>query len=718
MNREIRDYIKTCSPCQFAKAKRQHSAGLLQPKKHGSPGVVSVDIQGPFPRGDGGKEYCLTIKDVFVGNCVLAAMSGSEGGISAQRCVDTLFKDWTCVLGIPRAIITDQGPQFMAELTERFCARLGIDKRRTAVYHPQSNSQAERQHGFQVPLLKALTGHFKRTWPSKLKYVQFAVLTSPQEGRGLPPLEVLTGVKPLLPVDLYAETSSREDEVDRHRYALEHPRDMKKMHAMLNEVREELDAKTKAHYDKSQRDVNYEIGGLCLAFKPVRVKGSQKLQVNFRGPFLILSRIGTVTYRVVLLRDEKKEERKVWPVSVKNMVPFHERVQAVPTTWAEVDAGLPRPSPPPRMKNSAAAAPLRDEEEFESLALEPEEQAALQLRNMTNRSVFFGATNRGVGVFARRDLSASLRLSEYTGERLSHDAHEAKYGGDGVLASYSMVCANGDVIDGADYRVSGWPRYVNAPGPGEQANCVYEEGVGPEAGLVFLVTLRRLEEGEELLADYGQTYVWDAQQPPVDSDDTQRREPPPMVDLSELVWGESRGVADAEASEERAVEQQQDERAEAERMAAYSEEAESAVGEQEQVEAELPSLEVGDLVLVRLEMPPCGLFVAKVAALDELRESAEVQLLGTYGTWQRGKFARSWVDPKDEKQVFSEKPLHRYLEDVATVWSEHIVSPPFTLLKSGRIPTAMVKLAETWEREAGYERPKKRKTGKKSGGGA
>jgi transposase InsO family protein len=707
MNKDVHEFVRTCVDCQFAKAKRQHSAGLLQPKQHNAPGVLSVDIQGPFPRGTGGMEYVLTIKDVFLKQAVLTALSGTEGGTSAKRCCDVLFKRWVCVLGIPRAIITDQGPQFMAELTTRFCARLGIDKRRTAVYHPQSNAQAERQHGFHTPLLKALTGRFPKSWPTKLPFVQFAVLTSPHRGLGISPLEMLTGYPPVLPVELYAEVGEVEVEVDRHKYTLEHPREMKRMHEMLNKVREELDAKSKANYDKTQRDVEYKIEDLCLAFKPVRTKGSQKLQVNFRGPFRIVSKVGSVTYRVVLSRDEKKSEgeRKVWPVSVKNMVPFHERTQVAPTTWAEVDEGLPRPSPPPRTSNrrvSSSPGGAAVPDEFAGVG--EDEGAALMLRNMTNTSVFFCSTNRGVGTFARRDIAEGTRLTEYTGERLSAEEHKARYDASGVPASYSMVLPSGEVIDSTDFRVSNWSRYVNAPGPSEEANCAFDEGVGEEAGRVFLVTLRPLAQGEELRADYGPGYVWEAGQPLLDAADSSLRVPPPVVDLSHLVWGEAQAGAEAEEGAEKddlRLEEAQAEEALREAAAEGGE----AVGEREGME--LPPLEVGDYVLARLEMPPCGLYVVRVTEVDEFRESAEVHICGTYGTWKRGKFARAWMDPKDRKQIFTEKPLHRYMEEVATIWAEHVVSPSFALLKSGRVPTALVRLAEEWEEAAGFVREKK-----------
>ena len=52
--------------------------------------------------------------------------------------------EWFSVHGIPEQIVTDNGPQFVAEEFDEFTNRNGIKHVKNAPYHPASNRLAER----------------------------------------------------------------------------------------------------------------------------------------------------------------------------------------------------------------------------------------------------------------------------------------------------------------------------------------------------------------------------------------------------------------------------------------------------------------------------------------------------------------------------------------------------------------------------------------------
>ena len=253
MERYVREYIGTCHRCQVAKATRNLKHGLLQPKMIGEVGTVSLDYQGPYPISHG-KEMLLIIKDCFSNEVRLIAM----GNTDATHTIDVFWREWiNGGKGLPRRILTDRGPQFENKLVARLCERLGIDASKTAVYHPQTNTNSERQNAFHLPLLKALDDDPKN-WVKRLPYLQFAMNTSPIDGLGISPYEIETGRAPILPWDLYAlPPDDFSFQVDLHQHKLSHPREMHRAHALIKRLKVQQWARMKQYYDSDKKEVSY-----------------------------------------------------------------------------------------------------------------------------------------------------------------------------------------------------------------------------------------------------------------------------------------------------------------------------------------------------------------------------------------------------------------------------------------------------------------------------
>jgi len=59
---------------------------------------------------------------------------------TSQLLVDNIWKR----TGIPKAIISDWGPQFAAQVTQELWRKLGIKQKLSTVFHPQTDSKLER----------------------------------------------------------------------------------------------------------------------------------------------------------------------------------------------------------------------------------------------------------------------------------------------------------------------------------------------------------------------------------------------------------------------------------------------------------------------------------------------------------------------------------------------------------------------------------------------
>jgi len=101
----------------------------------------------------------------------------------------------------------------------------------------------------------------------------------------------------------------------------------------------------------------------------------------------------------------------------------------------------------------------------------------------------------GRGVFALVPIAKGERLIEYTGERMSHDEADDRYGEEHDGTSHTMLFAvNDDVVIDATRRGSSarWINHSCAP------NCEANE----ENGRIFIDAARAIRAGEELSYDY------------------------------------------------------------------------------------------------------------------------------------------------------------------------------------------------------------------------
>ncbi len=95
------------------------------------------------------------------------------GSVTASAIVDfleQLFSRW----GMPRAITTDNGPQFVSSEFSSYLAARGIAHIRTAFYHPQANGGVER---FNQSLKNGIRAHLATGFPFKAALSQTLALS-------------------------------------------------------------------------------------------------------------------------------------------------------------------------------------------------------------------------------------------------------------------------------------------------------------------------------------------------------------------------------------------------------------------------------------------------------------------------------------------------------------------------------------------------------------
>ena len=67
-----------------------------------------------------------------------------DGVNNSRDHYQTKFQQTFATHGLPLQIVTDNGPQFVADKFQQFCLSCGIQHTTTAPSHPRSNGEAER----------------------------------------------------------------------------------------------------------------------------------------------------------------------------------------------------------------------------------------------------------------------------------------------------------------------------------------------------------------------------------------------------------------------------------------------------------------------------------------------------------------------------------------------------------------------------------------------
>ena len=75
--------------------------------------------------------------------------------------------------GLPRRVVLDRGPQFVAEFMKELYRLLGIKLAATTVYHPQGDGQMERINQELEQFLRLFINQRQDDWEDLLPFVEF-----------------------------------------------------------------------------------------------------------------------------------------------------------------------------------------------------------------------------------------------------------------------------------------------------------------------------------------------------------------------------------------------------------------------------------------------------------------------------------------------------------------------------------------------------------------
>ena len=204
---------RTCVQAKGVKGKKQHKTKLFPPT--GPLDDIAIDLLGPLPRTKNGNSFIAVITDRY--SKLTRAIPMKE--TTAPFMAATLLNNWIIPYGIPNSILSDNGPQFVAEFWKTTLAILGINHKTTTSYHPQTNGQAERYNKTIVSRLRHYVSEHQDNWDKFVQTLTYAYNSQVHRSTGtspfsltitrIPPCPIIDAISTSSPSDMNTTPSSR-----------------------------------------------------------------------------------------------------------------------------------------------------------------------------------------------------------------------------------------------------------------------------------------------------------------------------------------------------------------------------------------------------------------------------------------------------------------------------------------------------------------------------
>ena len=152
----------------------------------------------PLPTAPAQKKLLLVATDYFCKWIEAEAFSS----IKDRDVTQFIWKNIVCRFGIPKSIVSDNGPQFDSRVYRNFCQELKIKNLYSTPRYPQSNGLAEASNKTLITALKKWLDSAKGNWVDELPGVLWSYRTTTHKLTGLSPFAITYGMEAMIPTKI------------------------------------------------------------------------------------------------------------------------------------------------------------------------------------------------------------------------------------------------------------------------------------------------------------------------------------------------------------------------------------------------------------------------------------------------------------------------------------------------------------------------------------
>ena len=355
LQQDVTDYVSSCEACSREKQRRR--SPILPVGSAPQPAypfhIISIDHVGPLEKSEDFK-FILVIIDHFSRWAIAVPVLDT----SAETTALALYEEVYNRFGVPKMLLSDQGPAFCNAVIAALHLHLGVHHLFTSAYHPESNGAVERLNGTLKQILYAVTFTHGSQWVQVLQPAVFAYNTSRSETIGFSPYYVLFGREAVTPGDQAALLADSMD-ID---YTGENPlppyieqllQDLKECHDVVRAIFDSKLARAQEERLKLARIPVYSVGDQVWIRDPkseIRFGKQKGHRAPWIGPGTITKRISDFAYRVDITTRSVRTGR----ASTNNLTVHTARMKPV-ASRSLIAADLPPGSSEPRPDDTPVA---------------------------------------------------------------------------------------------------------------------------------------------------------------------------------------------------------------------------------------------------------------------------------------------------------------------------------------------------------------------------
>ena len=264
---DVDNFIRTCLVCRYAKGKTLVTGGMRSREAEGPFRVLMIDFVGPqHPVTSRGNAYLFTCICIFSGWFWAIPTKGSDSKDAAQAFVERIMLD---LAGVPVIICSDRARAFIEGVLSHVESTFGISSILGSALHPQSQGAVERPHRVYKSLCIEFMKEFNDQWDVIAPHFVWVVRTSSKIYNGrYTPYEIITGMKPRLPLDAVLSTPSVVAKRDVDDYVSDLVEYMKSVHRCVQDEHKRI--REREHdADVKRRDIDrFKIGDYVFLKRP------------------------------------------------------------------------------------------------------------------------------------------------------------------------------------------------------------------------------------------------------------------------------------------------------------------------------------------------------------------------------------------------------------------------------------------------------------------